>query len=54
MGIKIGSKKIKEIMYGNKVVLDIYYGSNHVYGREPKSNMDENIVPSKNIIKENN
>ena len=41
MGIKIGSKKVKEIMYGNKVVIDIYYGSNHVYGREPKSNIDE-------------
>jgi len=41
MGIKIGRKEVEEIMYGNKVVLDVYHGSNHVYEREPRTSYDE-------------
>ena len=43
MGIKIGRKEVEEIMYGNKVVLDVYHGSNHVYEREPRVSYDESI-----------
>lgn len=41
MGIKIGRKEVEEIMYGNKIVLDVYHGSNHIYEREPRTDYDE-------------